>query len=105
MCNRNGAGLGTRLLSSTLNVTHVRKDTTLSRVLIWEGLRKRLPKLINGPNRLSSPPLPPYQARDLAAADAGGYDPTAHEDEPTDLTVGITIENLTKIYGASWVIN
>ena len=50
-------------------------------------------------------PLPSYQARDLAAPDTGSYDPSAHEKEPTDLTVGITIENLTKIYGVSWVFN
>ena len=41
------------------------------------------------------------QAKVLEEYDAE-FDPTAHEEEPGDLPVGISIQNLTKIY-ESWV--
>ena len=38
------------------------------------------------------------QAQQLIQSSNVGYDPTAHEDEPKKLSVGISIQNLTKIY-------
>ena len=38
------------------------------------------------------------QADDLLKAKNEGYDPHAHEEEPKNLSVGISIRNLTKIY-------
>ena len=29
---------------------------------------------------------------------AGGYEPSAHEEEPDGLEAGVTIQNLTKVY-------
>ena len=38
------------------------------------------------------------QAKQLVEGTKADYDTTAHEDEPKDLPVGISIQNLTKIY-------
>ena len=38
------------------------------------------------------------QNKNLTECDDSGHDPTAHEEEPHDLTVGISIKDLTKIY-------
>ena len=38
------------------------------------------------------------QTQSLIHHDALGYDPSAHEEEPTDLKAGISIKSLTKIY-------
>ena len=38
------------------------------------------------------------QAQQLVDSTKAEYDSTAHEEEPKDLPVGISIQNLTKIY-------
>jgi len=38
------------------------------------------------------------QAEDLVLGETEGYDPEAHEEEPNNLSAGISIQNLTKIY-------
>ena len=38
------------------------------------------------------------QAEDLALGKAEGYDPKTHEEEPKNLSAGISIQNLTKVY-------
>ena len=38
------------------------------------------------------------QAQQLVQASRVDCDPSAHEDEPKDLPVGISIQNLTKVY-------
>ena len=40
------------------------------------------------------------QAQDLVRNTDTGYDAEAHEDEPKDLPVGISIQGLTKVYDA-----
>ena len=43
-----------------------------------------------------------YQAQSLVQdMTSGGYDPSAHEEVPGNLEVGISISNLTKIYDQS----
>ena len=38
------------------------------------------------------------QAEDLVLGKTEGYDPEAHEEEPKNMSAGISIQNLTKVY-------
>ncbi|CAI7993840.1 ATP-binding cassette sub-family A member 3, partial [Geodia barretti] len=44
------------------------------------------------------------KANQLVSERTGGHDPSAHEDEPKDLPVGISINNLTKIYDENLLV-